>query len=406
MRRALIQVIAISLVLTCVPSASAEPIPTGKASSVSTIVLQYGASYTQTTDVYIDAWTPEDNWGWSDWLMVTASNIRVGLIRFDLSGYVPQGATVFSATLELYAYERAKDLEELVATYKVRRRWVEYEATWNRAAVGQDWGLPGCDDPATDRVALASDTTVVSATGQWYKFNVTSMVQDWVNDPASNNGVLVKGVSTGAPAEYMFLSRESGMSEWRPILRIQYEASTSTATPTPTPTSSRTPTPTKTPTPTPTATGSRTPVVTPTRTPTSEARARLYLPLLFKSPGQTLCDSYEPNDRYWEAYGPLVAYRSYLSYLCAGDLADWYYFSLASPADITVDLSVPAVADYDLYLYREGNWANAIAASNTSGYGTGERIVYSSAPPGTYYLLINPFRSSSDTHPYVLELQY
>jgi len=191
-------------------------------SATNSVVLQEGqAGYTGTTDVYIDLWTPDQNWGGSDWLMVTATEGRAGLMRFDLAGYVPQGSTVTAATLELYATNRTRALSERVSVYRVLRPWVEREATWNRAAVGSWWGGAGCSS-STDREQTPADTLTVSQLGQWYRFNVTGMVQAWVNDPASNHGLLVKGVNDGLPIEYMFFTSESGMAGDRPILRVDY----------------------------------------------------------------------------------------------------------------------------------------------------------------------------------------
>jgi hypothetical protein len=282
-----------------------------QAAQAGTVVLQDGwYGYSGTADVYIDRWEADTNFGERDWLMVTAAEDRAALIRFELSGYVPQGAIIHYATLELYAVDRTRDLSEEVATYLVRRQWAEYEATWHQATAVQPWGSAGCNDLVEDRDAVASDTVRVSAVEQWYKFDVTSMVQQWVNDPTGNHGLLVKGVNEGQPIEYMFLSSDSGQSELRPILRIEYSlptatptstpTHTATATPTPTPTSTATPTPTATSTPTHTATAMPTLTATATATATSTAtsaptptatvtatlpppRVEVYLPLLKKA---------------------------------------------------------------------------------------------------------------------------
>ena len=196
----------------------------GTASATNTVVLQEGqGGYAGTTDVYIDRWTPDQNWGGIDWLMVTASEDRAGLVRFDLAGRVPQGSTITAATLELYATNRNRALSERVSAYRVLREWVEREANWNRAMVGGWWGATGCNSSA-DRELVAADTLTVSQVGQWYRFNVTGMVQGWVNNPGSNYGLLVKGVNESQPIEYMFFTSESGMAGNRPILRVDYVA--------------------------------------------------------------------------------------------------------------------------------------------------------------------------------------
>jgi hypothetical protein len=273
--------------LTPAPSAtSTQQPPQG------TAVLQEGlAGYSGTADVYIDNWTPDDNYGSSDWLMITAAETRVALVRFELSGYVPQGAIIHNATLEVYADSRDRELTEHVASYLVRRQWAEYGATWNRATASQYWGSAGCNDLVTDHDPVPSDTVAVFALGQWYSFNVVGMVQQWVNNPGVNYGLLLKGVNEGQPIEYMFLSSNSGKSELRPILRIEYSLPTATPTATPTHTATATPTPTRTATPTPTATWTAVPTSTATATPIATAtatatlppaRVKVYLPLILK----------------------------------------------------------------------------------------------------------------------------
>lgn len=250
-----------------------------------TAILQEGvAGYSGTADAYMDNWNPDTNYGDRDWLMVTAAENRAALIRFELSGYVPQGAIIRHATLELYAWERNRELTERIGAYLVRRYWTEEDATWNRATVGQYWGSPGCNDLVTDRDPAASDIVSVFAAEQWYGFNVTGMVQRWVDDAGANYGLLLKGINEGQPIEYMFLSSDGGQTTLHPILRIEYTMPTATPTSTPTHTPTSTATPTATSTPAPTATATATPAPTATVTATLlPVRVKAYLPLLLKA---------------------------------------------------------------------------------------------------------------------------
>ena len=199
-----------------------QPVQT-PAASASVVVLQQGVQgYTGATDAYLDRWTPTEHWGGAGWLMVTASEDRSALLRFDLSGYVPAGASIRRATLELFLAQRNRPLPENVAVFGVRRRWVERETTWLRAAIGQSWGVAGCNDTALDRTAEPSDTLRVSSGTGWHHVDVTRLAQRWVDDPSSNWGVLLKGQSEGLPIECVFLSSQSGQVQNRPILRVEY----------------------------------------------------------------------------------------------------------------------------------------------------------------------------------------
>ena len=265
-RAGLVLMVIVLVAAATIAAADAQPkvLPV-LASATATVVLQEGqGGYAGTTDVYLDRYTPDQNYGGSDWLMVTASEDRAGLIRFELAGYVPQGSTVTAATLELYAGNRNRALSERVSAYRVLRVWAEREANWNRAMIGSPWGGSGCN-AATDRELVPADTVGISQIGQWYRFNLTGMVQDWVNHPGTNHGLLLKGVNEGQPIEYMFYTSESGMALDRPILRVDY------VPPTPTPTATDTPTPSPTPSPTATATRTPSPTPSPTAPPASIA---------------------------------------------------------------------------------------------------------------------------------------
>jgi hypothetical protein len=227
------RVVRLSLVCVLVAVAFASSLripPISRADGPRTpvvLVLQQGLDdYAGTTDAYIDRWLPERSWPGGDWLMITASEDRAALLRFDLSDQVPEGSTVHSATLEVYATGRTKILNQRVAAYTLLRPWSETEVTWRRSSVGQPWATPGCNAAEEDREGTPIDAIQVTATQQWYRFNLTRLVQRWANDPATNQGVLLKGVYEGQPAEYMFLTSESGQTALRPILRIEYTPGT------------------------------------------------------------------------------------------------------------------------------------------------------------------------------------
>jgi len=116
---------------------------------------------------------------------------------------------------------------------------------------------------------------------QYFDWEITSLAQAWIGNPATNYGLELRSESEGSYGWRGFASRENPLA-YRPKLVIEYHlpptptptlTPTGSQTPTPTPTSSRTPTPTSSPTRTPTLTSSRTntptPTSSPTRTPTS-----------------------------------------------------------------------------------------------------------------------------------------
>ncbi len=186
-------------------------------------------------------------------LTVKTDGRYLSLARFDLRDYAwLSNKTIYSATLELYAFDRDKLWSCLVGLYRLRRPWVTEQATWMNASVGQPWSLPGAAGP-DDRDASPLVEAEVSAANAWYRFDVTNAVRDWLAEPEANYGVLLKSSGTNAVI-YKFAQAEYTGQSYRPRLVIVYSGPAVTPSATAT---APAPTPTETPsgpTPTPTAT--------------------------------------------------------------------------------------------------------------------------------------------------------
>jgi len=263
----------LAVLLVCVPAVSGQPAGLPGGAWVNTVVLQSGE------DVYIDHDMPNKNFANMTILMLAPNGNRVSLIKFDLVGRVPQGAIIHSATLEVYTVGRNHNFDERVDAFHVLKHWTETEATWRESTWGEYWAVAGCNG-SSDREFVPLDTTQLTDIYEWFPFDVTSAVQDWVNDPVSNHGVLLKGRDEGLPIEYHLRAGHYPQhADQHPKLRIQWESGptptntptatqTATATITRTPTDTLTPTITQTPTLTPTETATQTPTATSTQTPT------------------------------------------------------------------------------------------------------------------------------------------
>jgi hypothetical protein len=146
------------------------------------------------------------------------------------------------------------------------------QATWNRAQIGSLWGEPGCQQVGTDRRASPESSVTVNGLDEWYTFDLTNLVQDWVGGQLANNGVLLRADS--GVGFYAFTSCDGSTISRRPKLVVTYVAGgvppTPTSTATQTPTGTRTPSPTA-PAPIPTQTSTATPTASPSVTPTATA---------------------------------------------------------------------------------------------------------------------------------------
>lgn len=210
------------------PSPTATPTPTSTPSptftptatpSAVTVVLQQGENgYWGVRDTFIDFYNPTTTNGDARALRVRTGDIMATLLRFDLD-MIPQDAAIEEATLSLWAYS-ATNANLLVAdVFPVLRPWSALDATWISATQAITWGLPGCNAVGVDRGGVIVDTQIFDSWGHWYTFTVSSLVQNWIQDPPANHGLVIKG--RGDPVGYSLWSSEASIG-FRPFLTIIY----------------------------------------------------------------------------------------------------------------------------------------------------------------------------------------
>lgn len=108
--------------------------------------------------------------------------IKRGLLRFNLSS-IPAGSTITSANLRLY-YGYWFDYSgyyRTVTAYRVTEPWLEELVTWNnRPGSAESYG----------HVNLIAGT---QGDFHYYDWDVTGLVQAWVNGSYPNHGILLRG---------------------------------------------------------------------------------------------------------------------------------------------------------------------------------------------------------------------
>ncbi|MCD6518744.1 MAG: DNRLRE domain-containing protein, partial [Anaerolineae bacterium] len=239
------------------------------------VVLQPGAGdATLLQDTYIEEWFPEETHGGVGALLVRGAPGAINaLMRWDLSS-LPSGAHVLEARLELWAFQWGRENPQGldISIYQVLTPWQEASATWQEAAAGVPWGAAGCNALGLDREAspvasshIAADATVPG----WFSWDVTPLVQTWLDHPSSNHGMIL--IASGSTNRLDFWSSEAGALSLRPRLVVRYTDQPPTITPTAsaTPTTGPSPTPSITPSLSPTPSNTPGPTLTPTKTPTS-----------------------------------------------------------------------------------------------------------------------------------------
>jgi len=201
---------------------------------------------TATDDAYILSNSPDNNYG-------DESELRFGYnsdlwnyrtyIRFDLSS-IPENAVIISAKLKLV--DNRDDTSNLnIEVHRVIGDWDESSITWN-------------NQPGYDSVVISSATSGYA--GDVIEWDVTDLVQAWVNGTYNNYGfALIGGQTDYYERAY---SKEASEPNNRPILVVEYvEPNTVTVTVTETQTTTETETQTITETATQTITETQTTTV-------------------------------------------------------------------------------------------------------------------------------------------------
>lgn len=209
---------------------SASPLPPAYASISSVAVVQQGLDgYDGCVDTYIQFYMPDDNYCDGHELSLGSTNKAALLLRFDLTE-LPDTAfglnaesVVQEATLSLYGIQGTKDT--VIGAYMPGREWDPCTVTWN-----EPWQQAGADG-AEDRGAEPLLEVQSPRMPNWIEFQVTELVQNWLSDPATNRGVMIKSFDIRWPSQHIFFSSNHPATTSRPKLTIRYEPVRATRTP-------------------------------------------------------------------------------------------------------------------------------------------------------------------------------
>jgi len=138
---------------------------------------------------------------------------EAALIKWDLAGIAP-GTSVNSASITLNVTSPSAQTYE---AYKLKPPWAEDQANWNMYAGSQRWERSGAKG-VLDRESAVAGVIKPSAKGR-RTFSVSaSVVQGWVDNPASNQGIVID--DSGNSDGFTFRSGESSDISQRPQLTI------------------------------------------------------------------------------------------------------------------------------------------------------------------------------------------
>ncbi len=198
--------------LVCVPVNTNMPttvtITTGQDNYIKQKSNNIGDNYGGKTDMHVVNKANED---------------ERGLIQFDLSAHT--GQTVVSATLYMHLEKADGGAGTVVEAYKVLSAWEEGTGTsgygtsnWNEASSATVWTTPGGDFSPTvegtmDASSLGYKTITLSA----------GLVQDWINSPSTNFGMLLKSAGSNSDKHTEFNTFD-GPANTQPYLEVIFAA--------------------------------------------------------------------------------------------------------------------------------------------------------------------------------------
>ena len=176
------------------------------------------------------------------------SQIRRGVLAFDIAGNIPPGSTITAVSLSMSMSMTASGTPRTIELHKLLADWGEGTS---HAGGGEGGGAPATPNDATwrhrfydtifwttqggDFSVTVSASQSVGLAGQytWSSAPMVADVQSWLDNPASNFGWLVLGDESAAATAKRFDTRESASP---PVLSIQYTAPRVLPTPRPRPT--------------------------------------------------------------------------------------------------------------------------------------------------------------------------
>lgn len=172
-------------------------------------------TYSGTADTWIDLGDPNDNFGADDACEADGDEKAVAL-RWDLSA-IPNGSTVDEVTVTLDVFNATNSKGYYV--YSLARDWTEDGATWNEYDSSLPWQMPGARGGADrDATPVAKWTPLAVGT---HTFSINpSLVQSWLDDPATNHGVLIANDDNSNGVDLR--CRETATASDRPRLTVVY----------------------------------------------------------------------------------------------------------------------------------------------------------------------------------------
>jgi hypothetical protein len=207
---------------TPTPSATLTPSATPTSTPLAmTVVLQPGTDgYDGLRDTYLSQSGETLNFGEAAVLSVGGQGSMKTLLDFDVPA-LPERVELLSAVLQLYTTQRTTAEPLQAEVYSLQGSWSESQATWLLAAESQPWAADGCEGEGDDYAEPAVGSAILDNDQEWFAWDVTGAVRQWLETEAPNQGLLLWARGDG-DSRYNLASSENPMLPLRPRLTITY----------------------------------------------------------------------------------------------------------------------------------------------------------------------------------------
>lgn len=151
-------------------------------------------------DTWIEAQESNRNHAQDAQLVIGRAGQANALLGFHLTD-IPLEASIISATLRLHVVETGcgGSLPLEIAAYALRRPWMPAEVTWQSPRAGEAWTIRGANGVLADadRSAEPAGLATILTAGMVEVPLEPALVQAWLQEPAANDGLLVKQMPAG-----------------------------------------------------------------------------------------------------------------------------------------------------------------------------------------------------------------
>ena len=147
---------------------------------------------------------------------VGANDVFKSLLRFDVAS-IPSNAIIDEATLELYYTGRSNGNSLTLGAHRVLAEWIDSEVNRVQRKAGINWVVAGMGSGSDYTAVPEASLPIASAGDHWVQLDVTAAAQDWVSDPTSNYGLVLRQEAASGWVSYQFCS-ELG---WTPCTQEQ-----------------------------------------------------------------------------------------------------------------------------------------------------------------------------------------